>query len=481
LTLLPRGAALAVDAWATDSDGIAWYHGASGYGAGWVYGDAITLDPGHPTNPAALLTAVQGKGMWFTYALLRRLPAQAIVNAARAAGLSHLYVEVGDSAHGFYGAAGLAALLPVAHRAGIRVLAWVYPYLIDLPADLALSVAAARYVAPSGDRMDGLLADVEETMAEGTMRAYGQVLRALLGPDELMAIATFPPQEHKGQTYPFATAALSWNVIVPMDYWHLQSRVYSVAEVYQFVRESVQLIRARTRADEPVEVLGQMFTPGQEGAGGPSAAEIAACAAAARDAGAVGVSFFEWSHATAQEWQALAALPVVGLEQSAMRAATTVHAVHAVRAGPYVVTIVQALNLRREPLLTAPVLEQLARGTKLDFRGYHTSWVAVVTPDGVAGYVCRYDVSPVMWPGAAMEERWKALAPSGTCGFRPPYLIVTVGAAHLRAAPTVQAPIVMTEPYGTRLALHGARGGWAAVEEPTGRTGWMLRALGSIQ
>jgi hypothetical protein len=474
VTLLPQGTALALDAWATDGDGVAWYHGASAYGRGWVYGDAVTLDPGRPTNPAALLTPVQGKGMWFTYALLRHISAQAIVSAARAAGLSHLYVEVGDSAHGFYGGPGLAALLPAAHRAGIRVLSWVYPYLINLPADVALSVAAARYVAPSGDRTDGLLADVEETLAEGTVRAYGQVLRALLGPDELMAIATFPPQAHKGRTYPFATVALSWNVIVPMDYWHVQSRAYSAAEVYQFVRESVQLIRAQTRADEPVEVLGQMFDPYRDGANSPGAAEIAACAAAARAAGAVGVSFFDWKHATAQEWQALAALRVVGPEPPGARRATVVHAVHA---RPYVVTIVRSLNLRREPLLAAPVLEHLAWGTKLVFRGYHTSWAAVVAPDGRGGYVCRYDVSPVLSPAAIKRERWRALVPLARCGFTPPYLIVTVRAANLRARPTLRAPVITAEPYGTRLALHRTSGAWAAVETSTGRTGWMLRAL----
>src|SRR5205823_4297573 len=108
------------------------------------------------------------------------------------------------------------------------------------------------------------------TMDEGAVRAYGQVLRGLLGPDELMAIATYPPQWHHGQTYPFATAALSWNVIVPMDYWHVQRRSYSVAEVYRFVQESVQAIRAQTRADQPVEVLGQMFDPYQDGANSPS-------------------------------------------------------------------------------------------------------------------------------------------------------------------------------------------------------------------
>jgi hypothetical protein len=140
-------------------------------------------------------------------------------------------------------------------------------------------------------------------------------------------------------------------------------------------------------------------------------------------------------------------------------------------------TIVRSLNLRQEPLLTAPVLEPLAWGTKLVFRGYQTSWVAVVAPDGRAGYVCRYDVSPVLSRAAIMQERWRALVPRGTCGFRPPYLRVTVRAANLRAGPTLLAPVITAEPYGTRLALHRTWGAWVAVQTSSGRTGWILRAL----
>jgi hypothetical protein len=306
--VLQPGTTLPIRAWATDADGAAWYQVAGAAGMGWVYGDAVTFVRAHPARPALLLAPLRGKGMWLTYPLLKHSPVSAIIAAARAAGLTHLYVEVGRSRDGLYGARGLAALLPAAHRAGIRVLAWVYPFLANLPADVALSVAAARYVAPSGDQPDGLLTDVEEFTDEGSVRAYGQVLRALLGPDEPMAIATFPPQSVPGRTYPFATVALSWNAIVPMDYWHLQIRPYSADEAYRYVRDSVRLIRAATRTDEPVEVLGQTFDWYQTGVNSPSAAEIAACAAAARDSGAVGVSFFEWNHATQEEWGALAAI-----------------------------------------------------------------------------------------------------------------------------------------------------------------------------
>ena len=312
LALLRSGVVLAADSWAVDEVGAAWYRVRGPSGSGWVYGDATTFLTSRPTVPKTLLAPFHGKGMWATYGLLQTSPVTAVVAAARAAGLTHLYVEVARSNRGFYGAAGLAALLPVAHRAGIRVIAWVYPFLRNLPADVATSAAAATLTAPTGDRPDGLIADVEQNMAEPAVRAYGQVLRAMLGANEPMAIATYPPQWAAGRTYPFATAALSWNVIVPMDYWHLYHRAYSPAEVYNFVSQGVRSIRAATRSDEPVEVLGQMFDARQSGVNSPVAAEVSAAAAAARDSHALGVSYFEWNHATPEEWDALTRLPAMG-------------------------------------------------------------------------------------------------------------------------------------------------------------------------
>ncbi len=62
--------------------------------------------------------------------------------AAAAAGLSHLYVEVGTSPGGFFGTRWLDELLPAARAAGVRVIGSVYPCLDDLAADLAGALLA---------------------------------------------------------------------------------------------------------------------------------------------------------------------------------------------------------------------------------------------------------------------------------------------------------------------------------------------------
>src|SRR5581483_8603086 len=78
------------------------------------------------------LTAVTGKGMWiWEWSDTDGGNAQAIVAQATRAGLHQLWLRVGDSKQGFYGASLLAQLVPVAHAHGLAVIAWGFPYLYD--------------------------------------------------------------------------------------------------------------------------------------------------------------------------------------------------------------------------------------------------------------------------------------------------------------------------------------------------------------
>ena len=187
LRTVPAGTEIAITRWATDSHGRAWYGTSSPAGA-WVDAEQVTM---LPTKHLADLRPVRGVGMWLTPPVLEIASPDSIVDAALKSHITHLYVEVAGS-NGFYGRSTLDRLLPVAHRAHIAVLAWVYPFLDDLPRDVAMSLAAARYVTPTGDRVDGLAADVEQNMQEPYVRAYSQVVRAGLGPRMLMVIATYP-------------------------------------------------------------------------------------------------------------------------------------------------------------------------------------------------------------------------------------------------------------------------------------------------
>jgi hypothetical protein len=319
LTGLAANATVRINQWAGDEGGQPWYHVTASAGSGWIWaGDIRIAQPNpatHTVHGKPVWAAAAGKGMWFTNYFTRHTNVAKLVAAAKAAGLTHLYAEVAITRYGFYAPVSLDRLLPAAHAQGIAVIAWVYPTLANVTDDIRMSVRVAQYVTPTGDRPDGLASDIEEVTDSGSVYAYGQLLRALLGPDELLVNSAMHPFTHAG--YPYAAIAASWNVMAPMDYWHSRaSHTYTAAEVARFVTISVVTIRAAMLADGvsspiPIEELGQTYDMySDDGAGtahNPSGDEITADLQAARSLGCIGVSYFEWQTATQAQWQALSA------------------------------------------------------------------------------------------------------------------------------------------------------------------------------
>ena len=250
--------------------------------------------------------------MWFTNYLTRHADLTKLMADAKAAGITHIYAEVAISRWGFYGAVSLDRLLPVAHAQGITVIAWVYPTLSNISADVQMTQQVANYRTPSGDHADGLSTDVEENIDPASVYSYGQVVRGLVGPDMLMEDAALHPFTHA--EYPYAAIASTWNVISPMNYWHSRAHhLYVQQDVTKFVSTSVVTIRAAMQAGGiahpiPIEELGQMYDMYSDDSAGvghnPSGAEIAADIKVAQSLGCIGVSYFEWQTATQDQWDA---------------------------------------------------------------------------------------------------------------------------------------------------------------------------------
>jgi hypothetical protein len=291
-----------------------WYRIAGA----WVRGDNIqfeTPDPGLTSAAGApLWRAVAGKGMWLTLGTVTGASPRTVVQAAKRTGMTHLYVEAAISPLGFHGRDVVGPLLDEAHRNGIRVLAWVYPYLDDVAADVALTREVAAFHSSSGTRFDGIAADLERNMDVWRVRAYSQLVRSYLGSGYLLVGVSYPPQSIP--SYPFAVLARSYNAIAPMDYWH-QTRTgrgldyggmpYGFAYGYRYARDSVAAIR-QVSGRVPVTTIGQTFDDFgrlEMGPHAPSAAEIRGFLQGSRDAGAIGASFFQWMTATDAEWRAI--------------------------------------------------------------------------------------------------------------------------------------------------------------------------------
>lgn len=234
----------------------------------------------------------------------------AIVARAQATGLTHLYVRTGSSIDGFDAAAFLDVLLPAAHAAGLRVIGWDFPYLDAPDVDASRAVDTINYQTPSGDRIDGFSADIETpaeqvALTPESATAYGDLLRAAVGPSYPL-IATVPrPSPQRQATYPYAEVTASFDAIAPMVYWIDVPPDEAAAEAVDYL----------AAFGKPVLPVGQAYDSSLEGGepGTPTPDEVGAFINAANAHGAAGVSFWSWQHATDGTWGVISAAPEVGV------------------------------------------------------------------------------------------------------------------------------------------------------------------------
>ncbi len=310
------GATAIIDQYAADGNGDIWYHAQVNGVTGWLWAYMVLLNAPNPATQTVqgkpIWYSISGKGMWFTNYFTRHTEISALIAAAKAAGITHIYPEVAISNDGgFFGADSLNRLLPVAHAAGISVIAAVYPSLSNVSADIQMTKMVWDYRTPSGDHVDGILADIEANLYAPRVYAYGQVLRQIVGPNTPLVANTLNP--YSDPTYPYPEIAANFNVIAPMDYWHGDPhKTYTPQDAAALLMNSIISIDQQLGGiNFPIEELGQMYdmftSDGAPGGYQPSGGEIYEDMLAAEQFGCIGVSFFEWQTASAQELQVFAA------------------------------------------------------------------------------------------------------------------------------------------------------------------------------
>jgi len=256
-----------------------------------------------PEHRHVNIHAVTGKGIWLTtWSYTRINPAQ-VVTRATAAGLRQIWVRTGGSSDGWYGERLLSGLLPVAHAAGLKVIAWDFPTLSDPLRD----VRRADHVLKgtfAGQHVDGFSPDIE-TITEGTfnsprrVRIYLSRVRRDAG--SLPVIATvLRPTPAMLASYPYRAEAPYVDVFAPMVYW-------SCTEPGAATLDAIRPL-ARLR---PVHVIGQSFDMGSMGGrhGLPTGREIWRFLDVAKRAGAVGASLYLYEQTRAPQWRALTQYP----------------------------------------------------------------------------------------------------------------------------------------------------------------------------
>jgi hypothetical protein len=261
------------------------------------------LPPAQPPPAFSVDTAaLDGKGMWiWKFRLSEGGDSDAIVARATAAGLRQLWVRVGDSQDGFYGGSVLASLVPKAHKAGLAVIGWGFPYLHDPVADAAWSIDAVKWRGADGSRLDGFSPDIElasegVVLTERRITVYLGLVRPA-GPATLLAATVYRPIDRLWNgTYPYRAIAPYVDAFAPMVYW-------GCTEPGEAVQQAVE----RLASLKPVHVIGQGYDAGPEGGrtGAPSGAETVRFLDVARRGGAAGASFWVWQYIGGPQWDAL--------------------------------------------------------------------------------------------------------------------------------------------------------------------------------
>jgi hypothetical protein len=279
-----------------------------GTGVPYVPPHLVPEDQLPPAQPAPAISvdtgALAGKGMWiWKFKQSEGGDADAIVARAKAAGLRQLWIRVGDSQDGFYGADVLANLVPKAHKAGLAVIGWGFPYLHDPMSDATWSMAAVRWRGPDGSKLDGFSPDIELAsegvlLTERRITVYLGLLRPA-GPDTVLVATVYRPTDKLWNgDYPYRAIAPYVDAFAPMVYW-------GCTEPGQSVQQAVE----RLSTLKPVHVVGQGYDAGPEGGrtGAPSATETVRFLDVARRTGAAGASFWVWQSIQGEQWNALSA------------------------------------------------------------------------------------------------------------------------------------------------------------------------------
>lgn len=263
--------------------------------------DQVPVPPAPPTTRTTATAVVGGRGMWtWQWGKTEGGDAAAVVRRAQAAGLSTLWVRVADSKSGFYAAAYLDRLVPLAHRAGLKVIGWGFPFLGDPVADAAWTGQALDWKS-GGHRLDAFSPDLE-TAGEGVVVTERRVAtylglsrRALAG--RPLVATVYNPTDASWAKFPYPMAASYSDAMAPMVYWGCR-------DPGSDVRRAVARLSS---LGVPVVPAGQSYNMAADGgrSGNPSAAETLRFLDEARKSGALGAAFWVWQDTSAEQWQAI--------------------------------------------------------------------------------------------------------------------------------------------------------------------------------
>ncbi len=276
--------------------------------------------------PLTNVGTIRGKSAWLAFsadplddASFANLDVDRIVATALRAGLRSIELRLAYGAFDECAPAAKATidrLIDGLSAHGIAVIGWTVPRAAAFD-DLAENAAVAAYRTPRGNRISGLAVDLErgeEFLGDGprgyaALSAYLGLVREAVGPHVLL-IATIedPYLERLDETkFPYREIARDADVLQTMTYWRMMGPWDTPQKARDAVAGSFALTRRLAGRDVPIDVGAQTGVLSKRGA--PPGDELTAAVAAARAAGAIGVTFYDLPGTGPEQWGAIAGAP----------------------------------------------------------------------------------------------------------------------------------------------------------------------------
>jgi hypothetical protein len=281
----------------------------------------VLVVPVVPAHAAVDLDAYRGLGSWvdiYDYAPRAQpegspppVTPQSVDDMA-ALGARTLYIQVvnpvGESPKVLFDAGLLGEFVAHAHNAGIKVVAWYLPSVVDVDADYAMIQRIAAFRV-DGKGFDGVALDLEDTQDVPDVAIRNDRIvdltkrtRKLLGKSRALGAIVYPAVQTDlinpalWPTFPYRRLQSSVDVWMPMAYFTFRDVASGYRDPLRYTVDSVALLRAHLRDKAaPVHVIGgiaDLATP----------EDYAAFLMAARRTKAVGYSMYDFRTTSSAAW-----------------------------------------------------------------------------------------------------------------------------------------------------------------------------------
>ena len=187
----------------------------------------------------------------------------ASVDDMAALGARTLYIQVvnpvGESPTALFDSALLGEFVSHAHNAGMQVVAWFLPSVVDVNADFAMVQRIAAFRV-DGKGFDGVALDLEDTQGVPDVGVRNDRIvdltkrtRKLLGKSRALGAIVYPAVQTElinpalWPTFPYRRLQASVDVWMPMAYFTFRDVESGYRDPLRYTEDSVALLRAHLR------------------------------------------------------------------------------------------------------------------------------------------------------------------------------------------------------------------------------------------